>query len=244
MPKKLISTFTLIGFLFIFSSVYSQNPDIKNEPKYLIDLNKTKLTGFGNTHSEVSNVGGQLAYSSGAAGAFLFNYTFYAGIYSLSLQSNHIVENIYPRSHHPISNPLPPSFTNNKICFNHGGIMIGNIFNPNRLWHVNTNLKIGTGRISLTDKDIDFSAMAMYNSDWVGVLTPELDLELNIARWFKVGFSLGYRFVFAVDETTYRSEQGTDKRLFSSNQFSTPTAAIKFHFGNFGPTINGNNGNN
>jgi hypothetical protein len=241
MRKFLSTTIVLIGLLLTVNVTFAQNNDANDEPKYLIDLSKTKLTGFGNTHSEASIIDGQLAYSSGAAGAFLFNYSFYAGIYSLSLQSKHFVENIYPSTHNPLSNPLSASHVNNKICFNHGGLMLGYIFNPKSLFHINANLKIGTGRISLTDKDIDFSGMAMHHSDWVGVFTPEVDLELNIARWCKVAFSLGYRLVFAIDETTYRNSLGADSRLFSSNQFSSPIAAIKLHFGSFGPRSSSNN---
>jgi hypothetical protein len=241
MRKFVLIFIFLSGIVPIVNNLYSQNSDPKSEPKYLIDLTKTKLTGFGNTHSELSFINSELAYSSGASGAFLFNYKFYAGIYSLSLQSNHLVESIYPANHNPITNPLEPSYSSNKIRFNHGGLMFGYILEPNNLWHLNTNIKIGSGRIALTDKDFDFSNMDTHHSDWVGVVTPEVDVELNLARWCKVGFSLGYRFVFAVDKNMYVNEQGESQRLFSSSQFSSPMAAIKFHFGSFGPRRNGNN---
>lgn len=213
-----------------------------NEPRYLLDLNKTKITGFGNTHGELTLIDGKPAYNSGISGAFLFDYKYFFGIYSLSLQSRHLRGDIYPNDHDPISNPRTPSYVSNRICFNHGGLMVGYIHNPNNLWHLSTNLKLGTGRISLVDKDIEFTGMNNHHADWVGIITPEIDLELNLARWCKMGLSLGYRMVFAVDDENYVNAQGDSQRLFKSSQFSSPTAAIKFHFGSFGPRPNGKNG--
>jgi hypothetical protein len=233
----LILSYLTLGLL-IFSNSYSQD---QSEPKYLIDLSETKLTGFGNTHAEASIVDGNLAYTSGIAGAFLFNYQFYAGIYSINLESRHMREGIYPADHDPVSNPLAP-ITCNRIRFNHGGLMLGYIHNPNKLWHLSSNIKIGSGRIALYDKDLDFSAFDEYYRDWVAVITPEIGFEVNLARWCKFGASAGYRFVMAVNDDTFLDAQGEAHRLFKSSQFSSPVASIKFHFGSFGPRKNEKNG--
>jgi len=103
---------------------------------------------------------------------------------------------------------------------------------------------LGTGKIGLFDKDLEFSAFDEHHSDWVAVVTPEMDIELNIARWFKIGMSLGYRQVIGVDKDLYTNIDGESKRLFESGQFSSPVASIKLHFGSFGPRLNGRNRKN
>ncbi|MFP4556799.1 MAG: hypothetical protein ACLFNU_08005 [Bacteroidales bacterium] len=241
MQKRILLKFYVAAVLLIFLSigtVTGQDRSSDDEPKYLIDLTETKLTGFGNTHNDFSFVNGELAYVSGASGAFLFNYRFYIGIYSLSLNSKHMMEDIYPSDHHPDDNPLLPTHINHKLCFNHGGLMVGYIHNPNNLWHLNTNLKIGTGMVALMDKDFDFSDFEQHHRDRVGVITPELDLEINLARWCKFGMSLGYRLVFGVNDDTYTNSMGEQLRLYHKKDLSSPTFAVKFHFGSFGPKGN------
>lgn len=240
MKKLLIVSFYLI-LLLASGIAYTQTNSKSDDPKYLVDLTEVKLTGFGNTHAEVSMVDGSPAYTSGVAGAFLFNYKFYAGIYSINLESRHMVDGVYPDEHDPINNPLSP-ITCNRIRFNHGGLMFGYIHNPNKLWHINTNLKLGSGRIALYDNDIDFSEFDEYYRDWVAVITPEIGFEVNLARWCKFGVSAGYRFVTAVNNDTFLDADGNENRLFNSSQFSSPVASIKFHFGSFGPRKNGKNG--
>ncbi|MFO8023275.1 MAG: hypothetical protein R6U65_12460, partial [Perlabentimonas sp.] len=136
MQKQFLVSFILaaaiLGSLSV-STAKGQSRSNNDEPKYLIDLSETKLTGFGNTNNVFSLVNGELAYASGASGAFLFNYRFYVGIYSLNLNSKHKMEDIYPSEHHPDENPLQPTHTNHKLCFNHGGLMVGYIHNPNNL---------------------------------------------------------------------------------------------------------------
>ncbi len=242
MQKQFLVSFILaaaiLGSLSV-STAKGQSRSNNDEPKYLIDLSETKLTGFGNTNNVFSLVNGELAYASGASGAFLFNYRFYVGIYSLNLNSKHKMEDIYPSEHHPDENPLQPTHTNHKLCFNHGGLMVGYIHNPNNLWHINTNLKIGSGKVALMDKDFDFSDFEQHHRDRVGVVTPELDLEINLARWCKFGVSLGYRFVYGINNDTYTNSMGEKVRLYNQNDLSSPTLAFKFHFGSFGPKENG-----
>ncbi len=241
MKKLNLNLILLLCFIFSIQIVNAQQTV---EPEYLIDLKKVKLSGFGNTHSEFSVMDGEYAYSSGSGGAFLFDYKYFLGIYNQDIQSKHLREDIYPTEHNPDTNPMDPKFVCNRIRFHHGGIWMGYIHKPNNLWHLGTNLRLGTGKIGLFDKDLEFSAFDEHHSDWVAVVTPEMDIELNIARWFKIGMSLGYRQVIGVDKDLYTNIDGESKRLFESGQFSSPVASIKLHFGSFGPRLNGRNRKN
>ena len=220
------------------TNVYSQD-----DAQYLLDLKKVKVSGFGNTNHVFSQIDGDFAYSSGGSGAFLFDYKYFVGIYSHTLETTHSREDIYSPTFDPSVNPdEQPLYIKNKLHFDYGGIWLGYIHKPNNLIHWGTNIKLGGGRVALNDKDIDFHDLEEHHRDFVGVLTPEFDVELNIARWFKVNLGIGYRFVLFTDNSVYRNSLGEDIRLFKSNQFSSPTATLKLMFGSFGPKQNRKNG--
>jgi hypothetical protein len=235
--KSIHSLAVLMVLLTASTALFSQE---KPQTEYLLDMKKVKISGFGNTFSELSMVDGNAAYSSGGGGAFLFNYKYFFGIYSHDLVSGHRREDIYPATHNPSINPMAPSFVHNRIRFNHGGLWFGYIHNPHKLFHWGGSIKTGLGSIGLFDRDIDFRDFDDHHRDWVGVVTPEIDVEVNVARWFKINAGIGYRMVYAVNNSTYTNSLGESVRLFKSSEFSSPTATIKFMFGSFGPKKNGN----
>ncbi|HOP02839.1 MAG TPA: hypothetical protein PL017_05075 [Tenuifilaceae bacterium] len=221
-------------------SVYSQD-----DAQYLLDLNRVKVSGFGNTNYVFSQVDGDFSYSSGGSGAFLFNYKYFVGIYGQNLETTHSRDDIYSSTFDPNVNPdEEPIFTKNKLHFNHGGLWLGYIHKPNSLVHWGTNLRLGAGRIALNDKDIEFHDLEEHHRDVIATIIPEFDVELNIARWFKVNLGIGYRFVLFTDNSIYRNSEGEDVRLYKSSQFSSPTATLKLMFGSFGPRPSKKNGHN
>lgn len=237
--------FFISSALIIAMTIVSSTQLVAQEDaQYLFDLKKVKLSGFGNTNHEFSMVDGAFGVSSGGSGAFLFNYNTFIGIYSRSMMTNHYREDIFAPTFDPNVNPNEsPLYTCNKLRFDHGGLWIGYIHNPNKLIHWGTNLRIGGGRLALYDKDLDFREFEEHHRDYISVVTPEFDVELNLARWFKMNMGIGYRFVMFVDDTEYVNNLGESKRLFSSSQFSSPVATVKLMFGAFGPRKNGKNGN-
>ncbi|MDD2197896.1 MAG: hypothetical protein PHE03_10165 [Bacteroidales bacterium] len=231
------ATLFFILVLFTFNN-YAQSKN--DEPRYLINLSQVNLTGFGSIHNSLSFIDGNAAHTSGLSGAFMFNYKYYVGLYSHSTRIFNQWDDIYPSDYHPIDNPQNPLYTNSMLCFNHGGLMLGYVHNYSNLWHPAFKLKLGSGKISLVDKDFNIADFDRHHSDWVGVVSPEIGVEVNLARWCKIGLSAGYRFVFGVDNVEYVNKDGLNKRLFSSNQMSSPYVALGIYFGGFGPRTNGN----
>ena len=231
--------FCMLAVIFILSAgskAYSQD-----EPQYLLDMKKVKVSGFGNTNHGFSMIDGNFAYSSGGSGAFLFDYKYFVGIYSQALETNHLREDIYSSTYDPSVDPSElPIFTNNNLYFNHGGLWLGYIHKPNSLIHWGTNMKLGVGNVSLRDKSLD--GLDEHHQDFIATVIPEIDVELNIARWFKINMGIGYRFVLFTDNTVYRNAVGQDILLFKSSQLSSPTATIKLMFGIFGPRASMRNG--
>jgi len=229
-----MKTRNLIALSIIaIATFYNANAQEHAEHEYLIDLKTSKVTGFGNTHSDYSMINGKLVRTSGLAGAVMFNYQYYVGIYSLDLNTTLPWNDVYHISSE--TNTLEPLNLNNKLCFTHGGFMFGYVHNPLKLIHMNTNIKVGSGTIGLIDKDINITNFDKHHRDRVTVITPEVGFEINLVRWCKFGMSAGYRMVLGVDETTYLNEQGNSQTLFKSSDFSSPLVSVMFHFGGFGP---------
>jgi len=100
---------------------------------------------------------------------------------------------------------------------------------------------VGMGIIALYDRDLEMSVFNEHHKDWISVIQPEVNIEFNFTRWFRIGLGLGYRQVFGVDNTEYTNDQGQSVRLFEPGQFSSPTGTIKFLVGGFAPRPHGKN---
>jgi hypothetical protein len=218
--------------LILFGPLMAQE---ETEPQYLLNLKNVKLSGFGGTLTEFSITDGDFAVSTGAGGAFLFNYSFYIGVYGLNLTTNHFRADIYPSDHNPISNPKLPLYNDLQLSFENSGIWLGYINSHKKLVHWGANLKIGQGTIGLQDKDFKNDDSDYYFKDKVFVASPEIECELNLTRWFKINMGVGYRFVAGVDDKTFTNSNGDLVTFYKSSQFNSPIVNVKLLFGRFEP---------
>lgn len=108
------------------------------------------------------------------------------------------------------------------IELGHGGFWLGYTYKPYKLIHLFSSAKIGWGAVNI-DPD-NFDPFDDRISDQVFVLTPELGLEVNIFKWFRVGGTVGYRWL-----------NGTDgKGAYDDEDFSGAISTLTFRFGWFG----------
>lgn len=102
----------------------------------------------------------------------------------------------------------------------HGGFWLGGTFQPYRLLHAYGSARIGWGGIN-----IDINDNIRYRDlDKIFVATPEIGLELNVATWFRLAGTVGYRYVSGVN----------DNNGLRNADFSGATAAVTMRFGWFG----------
>ncbi|MEZ5038958.1 MAG: hypothetical protein R2828_03675 [Saprospiraceae bacterium] len=103
----------------------------------------------------------------------------------------------------------------------HGGFWLGGTFAPHKLIHLYTSARIGWGAVNveLNDPNLRYTDL-----DKIFVVTPEIGLELNITRWFRVAGTAGYRWVDGTNET----------RGYTNEDFSGGIATVTFRFGWFG----------
>ena len=63
-----------------------------------------------------------------------------------------------------------------------------------KLLHLYTSVKVAGGGVGVTNFQDDWEFEDDFN-DATFVVIPEAGLELNVARWFRLGGTVGYRFV-------------------------------------------------
>jgi len=216
-------TFILIAVLAI-SNLSAQEQD---EMRYLFGNKDFRISGFGAPITEFSSFDGNFAVSSGGGGAAIFDNKFFIGGYGMGMTTIHNYPNVYSENGNLQADHL-------QVSFGHGGLWTGYNFMPNNPIHFVLSLKAGGGAASLINTEFDFEDIEQYY-DYVGVLQPQIDVELNLLRWFKISFGAGYRYVMGIGDETYYNSDLEEVRYFDKNDFNSPYGSITFLFGGFGP---------
>ncbi len=108
-----------------------------------------------------------------------------------------------------------------QIELGHGGFWLGYTLAPHRVFHLYTSARLGWGAVGI---DVSDDSVFPDNTDNVFVVTPEVGLELNVTRWFRVAGTVGYRFVDGISENS----------PYKADAFDGALANLTFRFGWFG----------
>ncbi len=108
-----------------------------------------------------------------------------------------------------------------EIELGHGGFWLGYTLSPHRIIHLYTSARLGWGALGI---DVSGNSIFPDDSDNVFVVTPEIGLELNVTKWFRVAGTVGYRHLDGVNES----------RGYDSDDFNGALANLTFRFGWFG----------
>jgi hypothetical protein len=199
---------------------------------------QASISGFAGIFNEFSGFNGEFAFSMGGGAALLIDQRFYIGGYGLGLTTRHL--NTVKRIEHysAIENTIYPDLYTH---FGHGGFWLGYIHNPHKAIHWSVSTKLGWGAVSLTDK-----LYRDYQENWnnimvdnVFVITPQVDLNMNLLKWMRMSVGVGYRAVTGVDKT-YKYYPNNDplevpveKAYFDKNALNSVTGNITLAFGWF-----------
>ncbi|HRY33487.1 MAG TPA: hypothetical protein P5531_11015 [Bacteroidales bacterium] len=211
----------LFLFLLLYSGVLLRAQE-SNEMQYLFGSGQSlSISGFGGPMAEFSSIRGEFAVSAGGGGGILINQRFILGGYGLGLTTRHYYDEPLPQS--CLKDPL--------VGFGHGGFLFGYIPDPNSKIHLSFTGMIGWGAISLYD-DYDQDIEDHLGVDNVFVFLPKAEAELNITRWFRLAFGLGYRFVGGIDKR-FLHTGGNYYQYYREADFNGPLANISLLFGSF-----------
>ena len=202
---KLLKLFSLT--LILLTLPFLSNAQDEDDYEHLLKDRKLSFSIFGSPIFEFSKVNGSFGFSSGAGGAIILNQTLFVGGYGLKLAP--VIEKDLVLN--------GQSYQDLEINFTHGGFWVGYIHDFRKLVHFGGSAKFGWGNISMEDPSLPGGY-----EDHVLVITPQVEVEVNISKWFKINAGAGYRIVTS-----------TNENVFDRNDFNSPQASIGFMFGWF-----------
>ena len=217
----------LLTFLAVFNT--NLNAQEESEMKYIFSGdNKIKVSGFIGPIMEFSAIQNDFAFFMGGKGGLIFNQKFYFGGYGEGLTTRHYnkqwdIDKIDDKGYY------------GNITFGHGGFLLGYIHKSNKPIHFGISSRIGWGAINtIPDKDIDhyyYDKDDTYK-DHVFVAIPQIEIEFNFTKWFKINAGIGYRVVAGIDKEIIFDDKNS-KMIYDKKDFNKPQGTITLCFGFF-----------
>ena len=242
--KKLLIILIIIAPFIAFSQSNeekeSATKNSKNDGSYRTLFSspngKTKVSGFGALNINLLSADNKTIGAIGMDGAVLLNRSIYMGLYGRGTFGSPSYEFLSADSTYNIKKAS---------MFFHSGLIIGVNFTPEKPIHFGFSTKFGGGAILLYDSYDYYHSCNSYNCNYyndnvyisspVFVITPQVDVEMNLTNWMKLKFGLGYQWVSNSDLSyNYLNSNGiVENRIYETGKLSSPTAEISFIFGWF-----------
>jgi len=189
--------------LFIFSagiSLAQENNDIET-----LFTKPEKIRGYLGPITNITTLDGENAYMQGFNAAAIFNDHLIVGFYNLNLENNILSNN--------------DEYIGDIMDFEHRGLLLGYIFMPKKAIHFSASLQTGRGNLEIYDEVTD----NWIEDNNVFILTPGIEAEFNITKFFRIGIGANYRFAVDVDQF----------ENYDNDNFSAPCGFVSFKFGWF-----------
>jgi len=161
--------------------------------------------GFGAPIIKFTGAGGDYETLGGAGGAVVIN-DFFVGIFGIGSRVGRLQwEN---RPYH--------------VNYGYGGLWLGYAHRSWKAIHPYTSLQLGWGAVDLSATEEPF--VEEDTDDNIFVAEPELGLEINLFKWFKLAGTVGYRFTTGAER--FDGFKNADLSAFSG--------ALTLRLGGFG----------
>jgi len=244
-----MKTYLLILFALLFMQIsFAQQDTLQTNNEFQTIFNKsskTKISGFGAVNMDFGSIENNFAFILGGEGAVLLNRKLYIGLYGRALVT-------LPK--YKFKNPDFGNRLNiqRRGILDHGGLLLGYVFMPTKPIHFGFSTRFGAGALGIVYSYEDYYYEDNYNDpnlyfpedsyEFVFVITPQLELEMNLTNWFKFRVSAGYQYVTnaTVDVPIFQDgsiiiENGKilKEELINSKNYRTPTFSAGFIFGWF-----------
>lgn len=166
MHKKL-SLFALV--LLLAAPVFAQKEE------QILFRNARVMGGFGGPIVSWSHTNNRTGFGVGGGGGVVFEQ-FFIGLFGMA----ETFENV------TIGQP--------QLATGYGGLWLGVTTPSHKLVHAYLSAKLAGGSVGVTNFKDDWPDEHNWE-DLTFVAIPEAGVEVNVARWMRVGGSVGYRFV-------------------------------------------------
>lgn len=138
--------------------------------------------GYGGPVWKLTSINGTTTSLTGGRGAWLINHAFGIGGGGYGTVSD--VKAEFTLDDRPLY-----------IELDYGGLELEYIHDSDKLLHWTLHTLLSTGTVKLRQHAPDREVQ----SDKIYLLEPSLNADLNIARWFRIGFGVSYRYVIDLD---------------------------------------------
>jgi len=179
--------FTLLMGLAFFA-INAQETYENDQVRTLFSHNQSN-GGYGAFTMSYSNIGGYDALVTGGRGAFIFDH-----VLAIGLGGYGFVNNLNYDYYHQ-----QPANSNLSLAGGYGGLLIEPIVAGKSPVHVSFPILIGGGGVSLVDLynedfwDHPYTGYE-YDYDAYFVFEPGVELEFNMARFFRLAAAVSYRY--------------------------------------------------
>ena len=242
MKKLLLLSLTIIFFVGASAQTDTTKNKTNKESEFHTifhsNSDNTKISGFMALNMDFGSINKDFGLLLGIDGAVLINRRFFIGFYGRGLTTMPTYEySIYDKDS---SSNITAT---HRGMFFHGGLLLGYVFLPEKPIHFGISTRIGAGGISLVE-DYAYRPYSPHNCSSndnypyiapLFVLSPQIDVEMNITYWMKFRISAGYQYVSNSTLNVQRIVNGKlmEYEVLNANDYSTPTFSLGFVFGWF-----------
>ena len=198
----------ITSLLFVFFTTFSQELDDKvdeKEQKTLLSDDVT-VTGFGGLFMSLTQIEDNYVHMMGGGGAMIFAEKFFFGGYGLGMTTN--------------MEASKGQFKEKEMDFGHGGLWLGFIFKNKSTIHPTLSTFVGWGNVSARSVTTGYTDRETFDNFFV--ISPVLEIEINVAKFFRVGVGGTYHYYSNINFSDY-----------SDKDFSSPGAYLSLKFGEF-----------
>lgn len=195
---------TLAGLILLITMTsWSQ----EREYKTIVDFNDVRISGMGGVFMQFTAADGEFAHMLGGGGAVMLG-DFFFGFYGLGLTNQIPVDQLKFTDYQP----------GDKLTISHGGFWLGYSLFGDRAIHMNFSSLVGWGTLGVRS---DYYPENLW-PDGIFVVSPTMEVELNLTKFFRLGVGASYNIYTFVDLPGY-----------TASDFSAPGGFLSFKFGWF-----------
>jgi hypothetical protein len=201
----------LIVLIIVAAFANAQDNYYNDEVQTIFSRNKSN-GGYGAINVGYTQINGKDALISGVRGAFIFDHSFAIGLGGYGFVNNfdYNYKGVTPEEKFSLAG-------------GYGGIFIEPIIGGRKPVHLSFPILIGMGGIALVNNySWDWGYDYTYDDDFFFVVEPAVELEFNLARFFRLALAASYRFTSEIE--MYQ----TDKDVLNGFNFGAT-----FKFGKF-----------
>jgi hypothetical protein len=182
-------------FLFTFLMIASFAVSAQTEQTL---FNRAKVVGgFGGPIFTYSKIGNEWSYGAGGGGGIVFRNVFVGGF-----------------GQGELTNFNGLNVEDYQLALGYGGLWLGLTTPTSKAIHFYGSAKIAGGGVDVSPRFFDPGNFESLD-EAILVLIPEAGFELNLTHWFRLGASVGYRYVDGFEGTSQISKKDLNQPIYN-----------------------------